>query len=65
MLGHFKKSASILTDQETQITGNGRWPTTICNTVGKIWGINVCSFIQIFTIAPYKWIFADLEQGKF
>ena len=33
MLGHFKKSASILTNQETQMVGNDRWPATICNTV--------------------------------
>ena len=32
MLCHFKKSASILTDQETQMVGNDRWPATICNT---------------------------------
>ena len=32
MLGHFKKSASILTNQETQMVGNDRWPATICNT---------------------------------
>ena len=32
MLGHFKKSASILTDQETQMVSNDRWPATICNT---------------------------------
>ena len=33
MLSHFKKSASILTDQETQMVGNERWPATIRNTV--------------------------------
>ena len=33
MFGHFKKSASILTDQDTQIVDNDRWPATICNTV--------------------------------
>ena len=32
MRGHFKKSASILTEQETQMVGNDRWPVTICNT---------------------------------
>ena len=32
MLGHFKKSASILTDQETQMVSNDRWPATIWNT---------------------------------
>ena len=32
MLGHFTKSASILTDQETQMVGNDRCPATICNT---------------------------------
>ena len=32
MLGHFKKSASILTDQETQMVDNDRWPAAICNT---------------------------------
>ena len=31
MFGHFKKSASILTDEDTQIVGNDRWPATICN----------------------------------
>ena len=33
MLSHFKKSASILTDQESQMVGNEWWPATICNTV--------------------------------
>ena len=33
MLGHFKKSASILTDQETQMVGNDQCLATICNTV--------------------------------
>ena len=33
MLGHFKKSASILTDQETQMIGNDQCLATICNTV--------------------------------
>ena len=33
MLGHFKKSASILTDKKTQMFGNDRWPVTICNTL--------------------------------
>ena len=32
MLGYFKKSASILTDQETQMVGNDQRPATICNT---------------------------------
>ena len=32
MLGHFKKSASLLNDQETQIVGDDQWPVTICNT---------------------------------
>ena len=32
MLGHFKKSTSILTDQETQMVGNDWWPVMICNT---------------------------------
>ena len=32
MLGHFKKSASILTDQETQMVGNDQLPATTCNT---------------------------------
>ena len=32
MLGHFKKSASILTNQETQMVRNDQWPATICNT---------------------------------
>ena len=32
MLGHFKKSASVLTNQETQIVGNYWWPVSICNT---------------------------------
>ena len=31
MLGHFKKSASIFTNQETQMVGNDWWPATICN----------------------------------
>ena len=41
MLGHFKKSASILTDQETEIVGNDRWAATICNTAYEI----VCLFV--------------------
>ena len=32
MLGHFKKSASILNNQETQKVGNDRWLAIICNT---------------------------------
>ena len=32
MLGHFMKSASILTDQEIQMVGNDQWLATICNT---------------------------------
>ena len=32
MFGHFKKSALILTDQDTQMVGNDWWPATICNT---------------------------------
>ena len=31
MFGHFKKSASILTDQDTQMVGNDQWPATTCN----------------------------------
>ena len=31
IFGHFKKSASILTDQDTQMVGNDWWLTTICN----------------------------------
>ena len=31
MFDHFKKSASILTDQDTQIVGNDRWQSIICN----------------------------------
>ena len=37
MLGHFKKSANILTDQETQMVSNDPWPATICNTEVNIW----------------------------
>ena len=33
MLSHFKKSASILTDQETQMVSNDWWLATISNTV--------------------------------
>ena len=32
MFGHYKKSASVLTDQEMQMVDNDRWPATICNT---------------------------------
>ena len=32
MLGHFKKSASILNNQEIQKVGNDWWLATICNT---------------------------------
>ena len=32
MLGHFKKFASILTNQEAQSVGNYWWPASICNT---------------------------------
>ena len=35
MLGHFKKSASILTDQDTQMVGNDWWPATICNAAAQ------------------------------
>ena len=31
MFGHFKKSASILTDQDTQMVSNDQWPDTTCN----------------------------------
>ena len=31
MFGHFKKYASFLTDQKTQMVGNDQWPATICN----------------------------------
>ena len=34
MSGYFKKSASILTSQDTQMVGNDRWPATICNAAG-------------------------------
>ena len=43
MLGHFKKSASILTDQETQMVGNDRWPATVRNTVTMNRNINPIS----------------------
>ena len=43
MLGHFKKSASILTDQETQMVGSDRWPATIGNTVTMNRNINPIS----------------------
>ena len=33
IFGHFKKSVSILTDQDTQMVGNDRWPVTIGNAV--------------------------------
>ena len=33
MFSHFKKSAFILTDQDTQMVGSDRWPATICNAV--------------------------------
>ena len=32
MFSHYKKSASVLTDQNIQMVGNDRWPATICNT---------------------------------
>ena len=32
MFDHFKKSASILTNQDTQMIGNDQWPATIWNT---------------------------------
>ena len=31
MFGHFKKTATILTDQDTQMVGNDQWPATTCN----------------------------------
>ena len=31
MFSHFKKSTSILTDQNTQMVGNDQWLATICN----------------------------------
>ena len=50
MFGHFKKSRSILTGQDTQIVSNEWWPATIYNTVkGEIeilcfWGGNIVDF---------------------
>ena len=32
MFGHFKKSASVLTHQDTQMVDNDQWLATICNT---------------------------------
>ena len=32
MLGHFKKSAFILTNQETQMVDNDQLPAPFCNT---------------------------------
>ena len=43
MLGHFKKSAFILTDQETQMVGSDRWPATIGNTAPMKRNINPIS----------------------
>ena len=43
MLGHFKKSAFILTDQETQMVGSDRWPATIGNTAPMNRNINPIS----------------------
>ena len=41
MFGHFKKSASILTDQDTQMVGNDRWPATICSA--DVWKLTTKS----------------------
>ena len=37
MFGHFKKSASILTDQDTQMVGNDQSLATICNAEFLFW----------------------------
>ena len=47
MLGHFKKSASILTDQETQMVDNDRRPATICNTA---------YFLRELFSRKYSWV---------
>ena len=39
MFGHFKKSASILTDQDTQMVGNDRLLATICNAEWHHWSL--------------------------
>ena len=59
MLGHFKKSASILTNQETQIVGIDQWLATICNIAEK--NIFVHFFINfllllIFQILVYFYV---------
>ena len=45
MFGHFKKSASILTDQDTQMVGNDRWPATICNAGIQSLKLKILSWI--------------------
>lgn len=39
MFDHFKKSASILTDQENQMVGSDQWPATICKTEKVVFSI--------------------------
>ena len=41
MFGHFKKSTSILTKQDTQMVGNDQWLATICNTIPAQLGFQI------------------------
>ena len=68
MLSHFNKSASILTDQETQMAGNDRRLATICNTV------RTCRFmllksadffdVQKLNYFAIKGLHRTLQMGK-
>ena len=53
MLGHFKKSASILTDQETQMVDNDQWLITICNTDQHA---KLCQKPLIYQVLQLKWL---------
>ena len=60
MFGHFKKSASILTDQDTQMVGNDWWWATICNAAGMSL-ITVREFfcrilVETFNYSPWLYI---------
>ena len=61
MFGHFKKSASILTNQNTQMVGNDRWPATICNTVHPTHAQGIFIFakygsVPLQVISQYKFL---------
>ena len=65
MSGHFKKSASILTGQDTQIVGNDRWPATICNAAGLRMVIELWRDVSpIFRHYLIKGVFFNKQREK-